>query len=137
MNMANANPEAKAAAEEADDKKLVKKALEAGDKAAAAPPKKEEAKAALAQKAFYNNEAGLWMYDSTLIQGDDAAAAKEDAPVAGATGAEKVQTLEPVAYQNRANTNTLDGKSIQRTSFYLGQHWESKSKAILSINKLT
>ena len=71
MNVANANPEAKAAAEAADDKKLVADALAKGDKAAAAP-KKEEAKAALAQtEAFYNHEAGLWMYDSTLIQGDE------------------------------------------------------------------
>jgi hypothetical protein len=121
LNQANASPEAKAALEAADDKKLVDAALKAADKAAAAP-KKEEKKAALAQtEAFYNNEAGLWMYDTTLIQGDDAAKDGEKVEEAP-TPPEKVHTLEPLAYQNRANTNTLDGKSIQRTSFYLGQH---------------
>lgn len=120
MNVANANPEAAAAAEAADDKALVTAALQAGDAAAAAPKKEEAAAApALAQKeAFYNKEAGLWMYDSTLIQGDDAAAtegaategaAEEEKPV-GPT--EKVQTLEPIAYQNRANTNKIFDKSV-------------------------
>ena len=31
---------------------------------------------------------------------------------------EKVHILEPLAYQNRANTNTPN----MRTTFYLGQH---------------
>ena len=122
MNVANANPEAKAAAEAADDKKLVADALAKGDKAAAAP-KKEEAKAALAQtEAFYNHEAGLWMYDSTLIQGDDAAKEGEKVEEKPVGPTEKVQTLEPDAYQNRANTNKIFDKSVQRTTFYLGQN---------------
>jgi hypothetical protein len=52
--------------------------LKAGDKAAVAPvvatapAAKVEAKKTLAQvEPFYNNEAGFWMYDTTLIQGDD------------------------------------------------------------------
>ena len=122
LNVANSNPEAKAAAEAADDKKLVADALAKADKAAAAP-KKEEAKAALAQtEAFYNHEAGLWMYDSTLIQGDDAAKEGEKVEEKPVGPTEKVQTLEPEAYQNRANTNKIFDKSVQRTTFYLGQN---------------
>ena len=122
MNVANENPEAKAAAEAADDKKLVDAALKKAD-AAAAAPKKEEAKAALAQtEAFYNHEAGLWMYDSTLIQGDDAAKEGDKAEEKPVGPTEKVQTLEPDAYQNRANTNKIFDKSVQRTTFYLGQN---------------
>jgi len=122
--MKNASPEAKAAAEAADDKKLVEEALKKADKAAA-EPKKEEAKAALAQtQAFYNHEAGLWMYDSTLIQGEGDAkeGEKTEAEATPVGPAEKVHTLEPIAYQNRANTNKIFDKSVQRTTFYLGQH---------------
>ena len=125
MNMQNASPEAKAAAEAADDKKLVDAALKKADAAAAAPKKEEEAAALAQTQAFYNHEAGLWMYDSTLIQGDgDAKEGEEAKAEAEPVGpAEKVQTLEPVAYQNRANTNKIFDKSVQRTTFYLGQHW--------------
>lgn len=110
------DPAAKAAAEAADDKKLVDAALKAADKAAAAPAPK----AALAEmEAFYNNEAGLWMYDTTLIQGDDAAKDAVVEPVKETVyPAEKVHILEPIAYQNIANTN----KPGPRTTFYLGQH---------------
>ena len=31
---------------------------------------------------------------------------------------DKVHTLEPIAFQHRAQTNTLDGQSIIRTTFY-------------------
>jgi hypothetical protein len=115
LNAVN-NPEAKAAAEAADDKKLLDAALKAADKAAAAPAKKPEEK----KLVEYNADVGLWMYDSTLIQGDDATK-KEDAKE-GETPkvfpTEKVHILEPLAYQNRANTNTPN----MRTTFYLGQH---------------
>ena len=107
----NVDPEAKAAAEAADDKKLVADALAKADKAAAAP-KKEEAKAALAQtEAFYNHEAGLWMYDSTLIQGDEEGE-DEYGP------SEKTQSLNPIAYQYWSDTNKTGAFRRARTTFY-------------------
>ena len=122
MNQQNASPEAKAAAEAADDKKLVAEALKKADEAAAAPKKPAAAPALVQTEAFYNHEAGLWMYDSTLIQGDDATKEGEKVEEKPVGPTEKVHTLEPEAYQNRANTNKIFDKSIQRTTFYLGQN---------------
>lgn len=119
MNVANANPEAKEAAEKAEDKKALDDALAKADKAAAEPKKKPEEKKMLQ----YNSEAGLWMYDTTLVQGDDGKKKEgEEVEAPKVYPTEKVHILEPIAYQNRANSNSLDGKIIQRTTFYLGQH---------------
>lgn len=104
------DPAAKAAAEAADDKKLVDAALKAADKAAAAPAPK----AALAEmEAFYNNEAGLWMYDTTLIQGDEVV---DDVAEYGPT--EKVASLNPIAYQYWSDTNKTGAFRRARTAFY-------------------
>lgn len=110
---ATKDPSVAAGEEKADGEKLLKEALKKADKPA--PKKKEEAKAAALAEVehFYNREAGLWMYDSTLVQGEgDAEAAPE------VFDTEKVHALEPVAYQNVANTNTPN----MRTTFFLNQH---------------
>lgn len=109
MNQQNASPEAKAAAEAADDKKLVAEALKKADEAAAAPKKPAAAPALVQTEAFYNHEAGLWMYDSTLIQGDDE---DEYGPT------EKTQSLNPIAYQYWADTNKTGAFRRARTTFF-------------------
>jgi len=50
------------------------------------------------------------MYDTQMVQAGD------EFPT------EKVHLLEPVAYKHLADSNTIDGKHVQRTTFYLGQH---------------
>jgi hypothetical protein len=109
MNAENGNPEAKANTEAADDKKLVEAALKKADKALAAPKKKEEAKALAQTEAFYNHEVGLWMYDTTLVQGDDD---DEYGPT------EKVQSLNPIAYQYWSDTNKTGAFRRARTAFF-------------------
>jgi len=104
LSEASKPAEVKELEEKKADEEALAKALKTADK----PTKKKKLpENTLAQ--FYNKEAGLWMYDTTLVSGDDE------------FDTEKVHTLEPLAYKHRADSNTIDGKHIQRTTFYLNQ----------------
>jgi hypothetical protein len=114
--LANATKDASVVAseEKAAGDKALKEALDKADKPAPKKEaKKEEAKLAQVEH-FYNSEVGLWMYDSTLVQGEGEGEAEAKPEV---FEEEKVQHLEPVAYQNVANTNTPN----MRTTFFLNQ----------------
>jgi len=82
MEEAKADADALAKALKTADKPVIKKKMPENTLAQAEP--------------FYNKEVGLWMYDSTLVGGE--------------FDTEKVQTLEPLAYKHRADSNTTGGK---------------------------
>lgn len=100
--------------------------------------KKEEKKAELLMTAtnipnkFYNEQDGLWMFDTTLVAA--APEAKKEAEVAEPKPAaaiedvygetEKVQNLMPKRYQLKANTNEVNGVNVRRTTFYGQQNPE-------------
>lgn len=94
--------------------------------------KEEEKKAELLQthyNKFYNEQDGLWMYDTLVgIEADPKkeaeaapvtteadAKAKEDAQYGEPEG---VQNLMPRRYENRANSNMVNGVNVRRTTFY-------------------
>jgi hypothetical protein len=139
-----AEKEPSAAGEAKKDAEALDAAMKKGDLAEAVAKvekkeeKKEEKKAELLMtresipNRFYNEQDGLWMYDTQLVQ---AAPAKKEAEVlpmkkdASAPAeeeygdAEKVQNLMPKRYQLGANTNMVNGVNVRRTAFY-GQKTE-------------
>jgi len=119
----------------AEAKKADAEALEAALKKAdiaeelAKVEKKEEKKAELLMTnyndKFYNEQDGLWMYN-TLVQAepekkaaDPAEGKKEGKTVEDFYGEpERVHNLMPQRYQARANTNMVNGVNVRRTTFY-------------------
>merc|ERR1712178_663830 len=119
----------------AESKKADAEALEAALKKVdiaeelAKVEKKEEKKAELLMTnyndKFYNEQDGLWMYN-TLVQAepekkaaDPAEGKKEGKTVEDFYGEpERVHNLMPQRYQARANTNMVNGVNVRRTTFY-------------------